>query len=231
MLCRSENMRRWAVRNGAPVERTGVLYPAVDTAYFSPPSRPSRPDDALRLVSVGRQHWVKGYEYAIQALSLARRQGEDVTYTIVGPEEGAGHGVRYAMHDLGLTDVVTLAGPKPVAGVRAALARADVFLISSVDEGVSRAALEAMAMGLPVITTDAGGMGEAVEHGVEGLVVPRRDPQALADAIVTLARDPALRSAMGERALARSRQFDAVTHLDRLEQVLVELGDLYVRVR
>lgn len=224
VLCRSEDLRQWALRSGAPVERTEVLYPAVDTRYFAARDRPPRDTQRLRLVSVGRHHWVKGYEYAVQAVAMARSQGCDVTYTIVGGDQGAADAVRYAAHELGLAEVVTLAGAKPVPGVRAALARADVFLVSSVGEGVSRAALEAMAMGLPVVTTDAGGMPEVVADGVEGLIVPRRDPRALADAIVRLADDAPLRAAMRERALARSRDFDADDHLDRLEKVLLDLG-------
>ena len=108
-----------------------------------------------------------------------------------------------------------------------------MFVVSSVGEGVSRAALEAMAMGLPVITTDTGGMPEAVEHGVQGLVVPRRDPNGLAAAMVTLARDPVRRAAMGERAIARSRsrQFDAGAHLDRLEQLLLDASALRAGAR
>ena len=117
VICRSEDLRHWAVRRGAPAARTDVLYPAVDTGFFSPPCRPSRLDSEVRLVSVGRHHWVKGYEYTIQALSLARQTGADLTYTIVGAEEGSGQGVRYAVRDLGLTDVVTLVGAKSVAGV------------------------------------------------------------------------------------------------------------------
>ena len=215
----------WAVRRGAPVERTSVLYPAVDTAFFSPLPRPARPGDALRLVSVGRLHWVKGYEYLVQAVSLARGAGNDVTLTIVGADTGARDGVEYAVRELGLEEFVTFAGPKTREGVRAALARADALVLSSLSEGMSRSALEAMAMGLPVLTTDVGGMTEVIEDGDVGLVVPSRDPRALADAIGTLARDPSLRAEMGRRALARAQQFDADTHLDRLEAILVELAD------
>lgn len=225
VLCRSQDLRMWAVRRGSPAERTAVLYPAVDTRFFSPRERPERLGDALRLISVGRLHWVKGYEYLVEAISLARRAGIDVTLTIVGSDTGARDGVEYAVREFGLDEYVTLAGPKSPAGVRAALARADALVLSSLSEGMSRAALEAMAMGLPVVTTDVGGMTEVVEDGVVGLVVPSRDPRALADAIGALARDPVHRVEMGRRALALAQQFDTTPHLDRIEEILVELAE------
>jgi glycosyltransferase involved in cell wall biosynthesis len=226
VLCRSEDLRTWAVQRGAPSERTAVLYPAVDTAYFAPSPRPARPGDALRLVAVGRQHWVKAYEHAVHAVALARSDGHDVTLTIVGGDSGSGDALAYMIRDLGLTEVVQLVGSRSVAGTRAALARSDVFIMSSLSEGVSRAALEAMAMGLPVITTDAGGMPEVVEDGVDGLIVPRRDPRALADAIGVLAVHADTRAAMGARARAKAGRFDTGPHLDRIERELTDLAGL-----
>ena len=226
IVCRSKDLQEWAVRRGAPPGRTEVLYPGVDLDVFSPRPRPPRRDGVLRMVSVGRLHWVKGYEYAVQATHLGQRRGHQLAYTIVGGNSGTGAAIDIAVRDLGLDDWVRRTGPKPVAGVRAALARSDVFVVPSVSEGVSRAAQEAMAMGLPVITTDAGGMAEIVSDGVEGFVVPQRDPAALCDAMVALAADPTLRVAMGERAAARAQAFDATRHLDRLEAILSE----YARV-
>jgi glycosyltransferase involved in cell wall biosynthesis len=224
VVCRSEDLRHWAIVRGAPAARTTVLYPSVDTEYFAPPRRPPRPGDALRVVSVARSHWVKGLEFAVQAVALARAAGHDVVYTIVGPSGPARPAVEYAVRDLGLTDAVTFAGPRSQAGVRAALARADVYLLSSVGEGASRAVLEAMAMAVPIVTTDAGGMTEILEAGREGVGVPRRDPRALADAISMLATDPARRAEMGRRARVRAEQFDDRAHLERLEQILVNVA-------
>jgi len=78
-----------------------------------------------------------------------------------------------------------------------------VFLLSSLSEGISNAALEAMACGLPVVTTDCGGMREAVTDGIEGFVVPVRDPEAMAEALLRLWKDPELRRRMGEAARER----------------------------
>jgi glycosyltransferase involved in cell wall biosynthesis len=224
ILCRSEDLRRYALRYGAPAWRTSVLYPGIDHSAFAPADRPPRDDDTLRLVAVGRQHWVKGYEYALAAVALCRRDGHDVTLTLVGPEAGAGAELRFAVGDLDLDDAVIFTGSKTVSGVRAALTRADAFVVASVSEGVSRAAQEAMAMRLPVITTDVGGMVELVTDGREGLVVPSRDPRALAEAMKLMARDPVRRMSMGEAALLRAQDFDDARHLDRLEQMLCELA-------
>jgi glycosyltransferase involved in cell wall biosynthesis len=223
IVCRSEDLRRCAVDLGAPEWRTSVLPPAA-TPIFAPMARPPRDDATLRLISVGRQHWVKGYEDALVAVALSRREGHDITLTIVGADRGAGEALRFAVADLNLGDAVVFAGPKSVAGVRAALARADAFVLSSVSEGMSRAAIEAMAMGLPVITTDVGGMPELVRDGVEGLLVPPRDPPALADAFSLLARDRARRAAMGQAAMGRAGDFEAGHHLARIEQCLAEVA-------
>lgn len=220
VVCRSHDLRDWAERRGAPSSRTVVLHPAVDSRVFTPPDRPPRGDTALRLVSVGRLHWIKGYEFAIEAVAQARASGIDCTLTIVGPDTGARDSLEYAIRDRGLDGVVTLAGSRSAAGVRAALARADAFALSSVGEGASRAALEAMAMGLPVVTTDAGGMREIVTDQVDGLVVPRRDPTALAHAFTTLARDPGRRCRMGLAARARAEDFAIGPQIAAVDELL-----------
>ena len=100
------------------------------------------------------------------------------------------------------------------------LQQADIFLLSSHSEGLSNAALEAMACGVPVVTTDCGGMREAVTDGVEGLVVPVRDADRMADAIMKLADNEGLRQQMGmagrarvERDFCLNRQDSAVARI------------------
>jgi glycosyltransferase involved in cell wall biosynthesis len=226
VICRSHDLRSWALRHGADPERTTVLYPAVDLTMFGPPEVPVPDTGQLRLISVGRLHWVKGYEYAIQAVRLALDRGHDVTYTIVGADRGTLEPITIAIRDLGLSERVRLVGPARVPAVARALARHHAFVMSSVGEGVSRAALEAMAAGLPVVTTDTGGMPEVVADRVNGLLVPQRDPAALADAFGALAADPHLRLELGARAAACARNFDAEAHLDTLEALLIEHASL-----
>src|SRR5262249_40221852 len=88
------------------------------------------------------------------------------------------------------------------------LAAADLFVLSSRQEGLPGALMEALALGLPVVATGVGGIAETVTGGVEGRLVPAEKPAELADAILDLVRDPVQRSRMAQTALRRSRQFD-----------------------
>jgi glycosyltransferase involved in cell wall biosynthesis len=95
---------------------------------------------------------------------------------------------------------------------------ADVVVVPSVwPEPLSRVLLEAMRVGRPVVATAVGGTPEAVEHGVTGLLVPRRDPEALAKAVIELLLDPERRGRMGRAAAERARaEFDEERLVDRL---------------
>ncbi len=86
------------------------------------------------------------------------------------------------------------------------LADAHLFVHAAVTEGFGNAVLEAQAAGLPVVCTDAEGLAENVDPGVTGIVVPRRDPVALAEAIVELAGDPERRVALGEAGKRRATE-------------------------
>lgn len=226
VICVSEEMARQAEALGLARGRATVTATGVDTDFFdvaaARPRRTSTDDGVVRLVSVGRLHWIKGYDYALDAVRILRGRGHDVRYMIAGQEDGAGGAVDLAVRDLDLGDVVERVGHLSPRGVRNLLSTADVFVLPSLSEGLCSAALEAMAMGLPVVTTDVGGMAEAVRDGVDGLVVPPRDPGALADAVERLIKDAPLRIEMGDSGAARVRErFSFQHHLDTLEAVIV----------
>jgi glycosyltransferase involved in cell wall biosynthesis len=144
---------------------------------------------------------------------MLRGRGHRVSYTIVGPDQGAAEAVRLAVRDLELQDVVTLAGQLPLRGVRDAIAASDVFLLPSLSEGAPIAVMEAMAMGVPVVATDVGGTSEIVVDGAHGYLVPSRDPLAIATALEQLV-PRASRRRMGEAAAEHARR-----HLDRAAQI------------
>ena len=212
--CVSDELARHAIALGLEPSKVFVHPWGVDTNFFRPaPERearvrnPSRGPQRLRVVSVGRLHWVKGYEFALQALAQVRRAGVEIEYTIIGNGDDKELLVMMAtVRDLDLEAHVHLRGRLSRNEVVEALQAADVFLLASLSEGLSTAALEAMAVALPVVVTDVGGMREAVTDGIEGRVVPPRDPAALAAALLELAADAELRAAMGERGRRRATE-------------------------
>jgi colanic acid/amylovoran biosynthesis glycosyltransferase len=151
----------------------------------------------LRLLSVGRLEWKKGYEHALHAVRFLLDRNLMCEYQIIGAGDYEA-ALFYARFQLGLEGVVHFSGAKSHTGVIDELYKADVLLHPSLSEGFCNAVLEAQAVGLPVVCTDAGGLPENVQDGETGFVVPRRDPNALADKLAQLAADGELRKKMGE---------------------------------
>ena len=166
------------------------------------------------MIGVGTLIWGKDYEHALVAIRKGIDAGADLRLDLVGDGTDRQH-LQFAIDDLGLGDRVRLLGRRPPAEVAALLQGADVFLHTSCSEGISNAVLEAMATGLPVVTTDVGGMAEAVRDGIDGYLVPVRDSDATAAALVRLAGDPELRAQMGaagrERVMTDYRLDDQIT--------------------
>jgi glycosyltransferase involved in cell wall biosynthesis len=163
---------------------------------------------ALRLALVGRMIPVKGHSVAFEALQRVLREHPDTTLTLYGdgPLE---QDLRRDVANRGLERAVAFAGSIPAEKLRAALVDAHVVLQPSridaagVVEGLPNSVLEAMATGLPVIGPLHGGIVDAVQHGVTGLLVPEGDAPALADAILRLEADEALRRQLGRAGRLR----------------------------
>lgn len=204
---------------------TWHIEPAIDLSLFRPAARVPR-TGPLRLVSVGRFAWAKGYEFALEAVAKARALGVELEYTIYGA--GPLHdSIVFAIDQLGLRDVVTLAGIRAREEMPAAYADADVMVHAALDEGFCNAVIEAQAMALPVVTSDSGGLPENVEHGVTGYVVRSRDTAAMAARIVELARDPALRASLGAAGRARAlARFDLQDQANAFVALYRELAAL-----
>jgi len=200
--CVSADMIRVCQAYGLQPEKAFVNHPAVDAERFRRATLPAISAGPCRLISTGRLHWAKGLEFALLAVRELVDRGVDVHYEIIGggPDEER---IRFAIHDLALAKHVTMSGRKPWNEVRASLQTADIYVLASVTEGVSNAALEAMAMELPVVSTSAGGMAEAIANGREGMLVRSRAPQEMAAALATLIADPERRFSLGRAARRR----------------------------
>jgi phosphatidyl-myo-inositol dimannoside synthase len=200
----SEQLVARAVALGADPDRSAAVYIGVDSEKFSP--RPPDPEvraelgavaGSLLVVAVGRLAEVKGFEYLIAAAEHL----EGVSVAIIGDGELRATLERMARG----VRAVTLVGGMAHERVPDALAAADVVVVPSVVDRAGRVdattstALEALASARPLVATSVGGIPEVVEDGVTGLLVPPKDPIALADAITRLQSDPSLRNSLAER--------------------------------
>jgi glycosyltransferase involved in cell wall biosynthesis len=155
------------------------------------------PPDATVIGLVGRlDHWGKGHKELFEALAqLQERYPCQALIVGGGRREGE---VRDWAVSLGLAEVVHFLGPR--RDVPDLLNAMDLFVLPSYSEGVSLALLEAMAVGLPVIASAVGGTPEVITDGVTGLLIPPRDPAALAGALARFLADPAGAKQMGAKA-------------------------------
>ncbi len=163
-----------------------------------PDGEPIFEKTGLRLITVGRLVWEKDYAGLIRAFAIAQRSITSLELWILGdgPERAK---ITTAIQEEGVGGAVKMLGMRKNVGHF--LKQADVFILSSVSEGLPVSQLEAMAVGLPMIVTDAGGMPDVIQESGAGVVVPKSNPEALADAIVTMAQDPSKLQKLG--ALAR----------------------------
>jgi glycosyltransferase involved in cell wall biosynthesis len=178
------------------------------------------PNDAPLIGSIANFKAAKDHATLLRAAARVREAVPEVRLLLVGqgPLEAE---TRRLAGELGLADAVVFAGFRTDA--RRLAAAFDVFTLSSTYEGLPIALIEAMALGRPAVVTRVGGTPEVVTDGADGLLVPPRDPAALASALLRVLADPGLRAAMGAAARTRAMEFDIRKAVRRMEQVYAEL--------
>jgi glycosyltransferase involved in cell wall biosynthesis len=192
----------WKRRHGLRPDRTSFIWSSVDTDRFRPaaPRRMRGAADEFRLVSVGRLHAMKGFEFLIEAVAMLN-DGR-VTAEILGEGDERGN-LEQRIRDRRLAGTVRLRGY--VEDPRPHLAEADCFVLPSVSLESCPAVLpEAMAMGLPLITSDFGPLTEVNVDGQTGWVVPVRDSVALAGSIREAMERPDRCRSLGEAGQRRA---------------------------
>ena len=199
--CVSDDIKKQALEFGAEESKIHVIRPAVNTSFFTP-SQESSASKHLRLITTGALIWRKGYEYLLLAVRHLLDKGLDVELSIIGDGKERNR-VVYTLQDLHLSEQVKLPGRLSSEKIVSHLQKSDIFVFASLSEGIPNAVLEAMSCGLPIVTTDCGGIREVIQDGVEGFIVPVRNSQTMAEKIFTLAGDPALRMKMGKAARIR----------------------------
>jgi len=226
----SNAVRRHLTTQGVPESRVTVIHNGIELRRYRrvPDPRPLRselglaPDDML-IGSVGRLGPEKGHAYLIEAAAiLIARESLPVRLLIVGEGKGRQALGRVARR-CGIAQRVIFTGfQQDVVRHEAAL---DVFCLPSLKEGLSLAALEAMALGKPVVASRVGGTPEVVADGETGLLVEPANPEALAGALASLLRHPERARRMGDAGRKRvERLFDLERTVDQIEAVYRELS-------
>jgi glycosyltransferase involved in cell wall biosynthesis len=166
------------------------------------------------LFGAGRIFSQKGFDYLVDALLLLHRQGIKAHGAIAGG--GEEEVVRSQAARLGLTPYIHLLGHRD--DVLQLMYGADIFILSSIDEGLPNVVLEAMSVGTPVVAADAGGTAEIITDGVNGYVVPTRDAAAIARRAGELLRDNRLRAEIGTKGfLTVQERFSIPVMVERVE--------------
>jgi len=168
-----------------------------------PALKPHTPGERPVIGTLGRFVAAKDYLTLIRSAGIIKSSGLDFTLYILG-DGSERKAMENEIQRLGLEHHVKTPGFQ--SDIEGWLSRFDIFVMSSKREGQPMALLEAMANGLPVVSTRVGGIPETLEEGKEGLLVEPEDPQALADALLTLMRDAELRARFGEQARIKVEQ-------------------------
>jgi glycosyltransferase involved in cell wall biosynthesis len=204
----SEAIRAMLIEDGVPADRATTVHEGVDVDRVV----------AVEPLNVREEYWFpphslivgniaalvphKGQKYLVDAAALVVREVPEARFLVLGEGELRAVLEQQIKH-LHLAQHVVLAGFR--ADILALLKGLDLFVMSSVTEGLGTSLLDAMAAGRPIVATRAGGIPEVVVDGVSGLLVPPRDAHALAEAILGMLRDEALRQRLAEAGFARVR--------------------------
>jgi glycosyltransferase involved in cell wall biosynthesis len=204
--------------------RVQLIRNGIDLTYFRP--RGGEPDGPLRLLAVSRLVEKKGIDVLLRSAALLLQRGHDVRCQVVG--DGPLRPSIVALADsLGITDRVELSGSLDASGVLAAYDEASVVVLpcrmdsNGDQDGLPVSLVEAMAVGVPVVSTLVSGIPELIEDGVSGLLVGPDDPTALAAAIERIHCDGDLRRSMSKAGRLVAETYDRV---HTTEQLIGALG-------
>lgn len=221
-------MKDQLIRYGCPRRKIEVLYSGVDLKKF-PYFQRDLKREHVRILGVGRLHKKKGFRYLIKAFRKVLDHHPTAELVIVGKGDEK-QNLKKLIKKYDLNDHITFKGDLPHHKVTQELEKADIFCLPSITtsdgnhEGIPNALKEAMATGLPVVSTYHGGIPELIEDQVEGFLVREKDVDGLADRICLLIEYPELREQMGKKGRERiETQFNSARQVKKLEDLYGKL--------
>jgi glycosyltransferase involved in cell wall biosynthesis len=204
--CTAAN-HEFLLRAGPACGHVHTVYHGLDTEYFAPPARTDTNANAVpHILTVGRFVEKKGFDYLIEACAQLRRKGLHFHCTLVGECGDQSERIAGMIAARQLDDVVEIRNAVTQTELRGIYARATMFVLPCLvtadgdRDGIPNVLAEAMAMGLPIVSTNISGIPELVDDGIDGLLVPEQDGAALANAMHRLMSDETLRHRLGSAA-------------------------------
>jgi colanic acid/amylovoran biosynthesis glycosyltransferase len=197
--------------------------PSVDAQIFTRTKPYNNNTGKINILSIGRLTFQKGYLVGLLAIKELKGKGVDFVWTIVGdgPQKEE---LLFHVHALGIADVINLCGRKNRDEIIQLYNSTDIFFLPSVYEGIANVCLEAMAMEIPVVSSDCSGMPEAILHDVNGMLASNYDHIEMAEHLYTLSKSFEKRKAMGREArLSIETNFNLKKQVDVFEQHYQEL--------
>ncbi|MGB1309268.1 MAG: glycosyltransferase family 4 protein [Oceanihabitans sp.] len=177
----------------------------------------------IKILSIGRSHFTKGYRYALDAMQILKTSNSSFQYSIIGLKQN--EALLYQRAQLGLMQQVSFIAPKQFREVQKAILEADVLLLPSIEEGIANVVLEAMALGTLVISTNCGGMQEVILPNKTGFLVPTRNPEAIANAVQEV---QTLTLKQYQEITKQARSFVEENHSE--EKLITGMSNLYNHV-
>ena len=179
-----QNISDEALKYGLLRKKVQVIYSGIDInqlQFIKPSQKKRREEPVMKIISVGRSNWIKGYTYALDAISRLQKNNIKVHYSIAGG--GQSEEILYQVSDLELDEIVTIIPWQSFEEIKNLIQEADILLLPSISEGIANAAIEAMALGTLVIATNVGGMEELIIHKSNGYLIPSRSVDSIVEAI------------------------------------------------
>jgi len=216
----SKDIAKEAVKYAAHEEKIKVVYSGLNVELFTNTQKvESNQSSVFNVISVGRPHWKKGYGYALDAFKQLKEQNFQFKYTIVG---GVNLELIYQIKELGLENNIISIEQVPFSEAQRLIKASDLLFLPSMEEGVANVVLEAMAAKKIVLTTNCGGMEEAVVDGVNGFVTPIRNSHKMAEKIVEISQ-----ISNHQKQQITSKALETIQKQHTEERMVLGMLDLY----
>jgi len=229
VIAPSEYLKKIVVGWGVPPEKVGVIYNGTDIHQGSPsinsgtnilfPERSEAESKGYTIISAGRLVPWKGFEVLIEAVAELRQEIPEIKLVIIGsgPDEQK---LKVLSSKLEVNGNIIFKGSLSKEDLASQIKSADIFILNTAYEGFSHQIIEAMAMGVPVVTTNVGGNPEIIKDGENGLLVGYNDREAIKAAILKLYKDRELGARLGRNGAESAEQYSVEAMLDNLTKVL-----------